>query len=296
MDPYQHMTEEELRAARKLKPTDPLTWCRISDNFKVTGNDHVHYYFQLYYMRRGSARFFVEGHSLSLTRGDCVIVTPDEVHRIVLENGASFRTISFYMQVFPPMFLDEPCLQRFFSSIMSNSMPHKINLSDTELLYVDQLATYMNDEDEKEQEGYKNVLLCILTSILTILSRAFFHEQKQSKHNSAMLDTLEYINTHFQEPISGADLARRMFLSESTFYRVFKRMTGHYFKDYLTSTRIRNACRLLREKKLPLAAIAAECGYGDYSVFYRAFVQTMQMPPSTYQQRDLPVEISHSDD
>ena len=140
----------------------------------------------------------------------------------------------------------------------------------------------MNDEDEKEQEGYKNVLLCILTAILTLLSRAFFRQQKQSKHNSAMLDTLEYIGEHFKEPISGQALAHRMFLSESTFYRVFKRMTGRSFQDYLTTTRIRHACKLLREKTLPLSAVAAECGYGDYSSFYRAFVSAMQMPPGTY--------------
>ena len=296
MDPYQNYTEAALRAELHLKPGDPLAWCRMSEKFIHPPREHLHHYYQIYYVRRGSAQYLSEGKNLSLTRGDCIIVTPEVVHFIAPEKDSAFTCTSFYMQIFPPLMRDEPLLQRFFEFVSSNTLPHKLNLSDSELLYMDQLTAFMSDEDSREDEGYKNVLLCILTAILTLLARALFRERRQSKHSGAMLDTLEYINTHFESPISGAELAKKLFLSESTFYRVFKRMTGHSFKDYLTSTRIRNACKLLREKNLSFAAVAAECGYGDYSAFYRAFYSVMQMTPSAYQQREIPAEIASYED
>ena len=109
-------------------------------------------------------------------------------------------------------------------------------------------------------------------------------EECDFKHNNAVLTSIEYIKQHYAEPLLARDLANRVFLSEATFYRVFKRATGQSFKSYLTMVRIRSACTLLKKRTIPITQVAYQCGYGNYSSFYRAFYQQMQMSPIQYLQ------------
>lgn len=63
------------------------------------------------------------------------------------------------------------------------------------------------------------------------------------------------------EPVMLADLARAASLSVSQLVRQFKVSTGVTPHRYLARTRLEHACRLLRTTALPIADVAARCGF-----------------------------------
>ena len=176
------------------------------------------------------------------------------------------------------------CMQITGAFKLRGAMNKALTLTPEETIRMDGLMRFAKEEFDGAQLGFECILSAILTSILVLLARAYEREECDFKHNNAVLTSIEYIKQHYSEPLLARDLANRVFLSEATFYRVFKRATGQSFKSYLTMVRIRSACSLLKKRAIPITQVAYQCGYGNYSSFYRAFYQQMQMSPIQYLQ------------
>jgi AraC-like DNA-binding protein len=96
---------------------------------------------------------------------------------------------------------------------------------------------------------------------------------------------LEYLHAHAGEAVLGRELARLAGLSESQFERTFRKTFGLSPRQYLIRIRVEQACRLLRETDLTLAAVAVECGFYDHAHLSRAFTEQMGETPSRYRGR-----------
>ena len=94
--------------------------------------------------------------------------------------------------------------------------------------------------------------------------------------------TKEYIKEHFHENISISDLADREGFNDSYFSTLFKKETGQTFSEYLTSVRMDEAKRLLKETNLPIARICEAVGYSDMKHFSVIFRKSAGIKPSEY--------------
>ena len=77
-------------------------------------------------------------------------------------------------------------------------------------------------------------------------------------------------------------IAGTLFVSKSHLSRVFKRVIGEQFSDYLRKVRIGHVCRMLQNTELPSTEIAAKCGFKDIPSFYRNFQASCGKTPSQY--------------
>ncbi len=254
-----------------------------SESLKLTQEKHHHDYYQIYYTQKGSMTHYVNENFTRVMRGDVFIVPPFTPHQIkAYSEPLSFVSFSFFEEFLPDNIRQQESIQRLFSVLDSNDLRGRIALTPPEMLRIEELMRFAQDEFNRASVGYECVLQNILAAILILLSRAYAHEKWEVKHNAALSAGLEYINLHFAQHLTGKEVAKQMYLSESTFYRTFKRLTGHTFKEYLTMVRIRHACTLLRDEAIPVSMVAEQCGYGDYSAFYRAFLQQMHVSPNVY--------------
>lgn len=80
-----------------------------------------------------------------------------------------------------------------------------------------------------------------------------------------------FLVEHLAGDVSLADVARECSLSRSHFSRAFKASTGQTPHAWLVDQRIDAAKRLLRTRELPIAEIAAACGFSDQSHLTRVF-------------------------
>ncbi|MBP3884516.1 MAG: AraC family transcriptional regulator [Olsenella sp.] len=82
---------------------------------------------------------------------------------------------------------------------------------------------------------------------------------------------LEYVERHYREDITVADIARSTGLNPSYFGKVFKEATGRTPQQYLIGYRMNKATELLKLTSMSVAEVGAEVGYSNQLHFSRAF-------------------------
>lgn len=103
--------------------------------------------------------------------------------------------------------------------------------------------------------------------------------QQQSHY---IRNAMDYIRKNYARKISLEDIAAFLNLSPTYFSNLFKKETGDNFSNYLTTVRMEEAKRLLRQSNMNIAEIADHVGYGDARYFSRMFVKTVGLKPSQY--------------
>lgn len=102
---------------------------------------------------------------------------------------------------------------------------------------------------------------------------------------ASLVDTLQFLEERFAEPLSPAQLARRAGLSPVRFARLIKRIFRLTTGQLITQTRLAAATQLLAETDRSVADIALACGFYDHSAFTRAFRSATGMTPSQFRRR-----------
>lgn len=95
----------------------------------------------------------------------------------------------------------------------------------------------------------------------------------------SIVSMLQNIRQQFYEPQQLNDAALSTHFSNSYFSMLFKKATGLSFTDYITATRLQNACELLCEDKLSIREISDQCGFSDVTYFARCFKKKMGVSP-----------------
>lgn len=90
---------------------------------------------------------------------------------------------------------------------------------------------------------------------------------------------VEYMTSELARPIAVADLAREAGISPFHFARLFSRRVGVSPHAYLTRCRMEKAETLLTTTDLPVAVVAAECGFVTPGSFSSTFLRHMGKTP-----------------
>ncbi|MGF1752810.1 AraC family transcriptional regulator [Vibrio makurazakiensis] len=99
------------------------------------------------------------------------------------------------------------------------------------------------------------------------------------------IETLRYIENNLSEVIREDDIAERCHYSVTYFSKVFHRVIGISFRDYICNKRINLAKKiLLRDRSTKVSSVAYQCGYQDVSYFSRIFKKKTGMTPGMFRQ------------
>lgn len=124
--------------------------------------------------------------------------------------------------------------------------------------------------------------IAIRTEMVGILCDLFAMSEgavgAQDEH-SQINEVLAYINANLTEPLTVEGLAARFYRSRNSLARAFKRATGTTVPDYILYKRMALA-RILLQAGHPVGVAARECGYADYSTFYRSYRKVFGQSPS----------------
>ena len=109
-----------------------------------------------------------------------------------------------------------------------------------------------------------------------------------------MRQIVAFVRTHYREKVSVADIAQAGAVSVSSQERLFKKTFGLTPIMYLRKTRLNAACKLLRDTKVSLAAIAQKCGFNDQTSMTRAFRMELKITPLKYRRKFTLVQRNRS--
>ena len=111
---------------------------------------------------------------------------------------------------------------------------------------------------------------------------AFKIEHNIPKKKDIISEVKEYVSTHYNEPITLADLAARFFISPYYLSQFFKQKTGDTYVNFLSQVRIGKAKELLEKTDLKVYEICQMVGYSDSQHFTRLFEKLTGSKPSEY--------------
>ncbi len=97
---------------------------------------------------------------------------------------------------------------------------------------------------------------------------------------------VRFINDNYRTDICLDDAAREAGMSPAHFSRIFKKVMGLSYQEYLNSRRITKAKNLLRTSAQSVTEIAVSLGFADPTGFGRIFKKLTDQTPSAY--RSLP--------
>ena len=97
-------------------------------------------------------------------------------------------------------------------------------------------------------------------------------------------ELVEYISGHFDEKHTLDSLSKQFNISPNYICNLFSKHYDSTLTIFLTSIRMREASKLLKETDTPLKDIAVRCGYQDYFYFSRMFKSYFGIPPTEYRE------------
>lgn len=283
--------QQEMRA-----PQLEIRYCLDEDSPTVDIHAHTHY--ELYLFCEGDLeRYVVGSRSYRLQRGDLLLIPPMVTHHPIFREGA--RRYQRYVLWCSREYLDhlaeaDPDLSGVFR-LCREREEYLLRFSSPDLSQaLEREMSAMWAEAEGDAPCRNTALRLSCMRLLVRLNRAVSAGAVVSGvpgGESPLLDqVIAYIQAHYGERLSLQDTARRFFVSPSTVEHQFTQKLGWSFYRYVTKWRVTEAKTQIAAG-VPMKTASRNCGYEDYSNFYKAFLGETGISPSQYRrlrQRQVP--------
>ena len=238
---------------------------------------HTHAQAEIYYFVRGAGIFHIEGSAYPLEPGDLLVMQAAESHYIEVDLNQPYerKIIHFDISVLraldPKGTLLAPILDR---------QPGKQNLYKPYLFRGGSSAHYFDTMFSQDPDPRVSVLIGLFSLLHELCGlKNQLNQEPMVAPDTIEYQILQYINQHITQPITIQDVCRRFFISRSQLCRIFRGATGVTMKHYITVKRLVYARQRIEEGG-PASHIYLQCGFNDYSCFYRAYVKYLGCPPT----------------
>lgn len=245
---------------------------------------HAHDFLELYYFLDGSVTYYIEDQVYDLCPGDLLIIPAGKMHRPVIANEhAAYERMVLWITPQYLQSIDSPAgdLQKNLQKVGEHG--YCVPFRGDETVFVTALLKkllYMqkNDTDPKFCAGAVELYLWTICRSYGVIDTTHRNETQ------VIPQVIRYITEHFSEPLTLEDIAAEFFVSKSYLNRHFKAYTNSTVYAYIMALRLTHARRMLREG-IPAVEAGRECGFSDYSTFYKAFKTQTGLSPQQFKSR-----------
>ena len=254
------------------------------DPYFRTMEFHAHDFLELYYFLDGSVTYYIEDQVYDLCPGDLLIIPAGKMHRPVIANEhAAYERMVLWITPQYLQSIDSPAgdLQKNLQKVGEHG--YCVPFRGDETVFVTALLKkllYMqkNDTDPKFCAGAVELYLWTIFRSYGVIDTTHRNETQ------VIPQVIRYITEHFSEPLTLEDIAAEFFVSKSYLNRHFKAYTNSTVYAYIMALRLTQARRMLREG-IPAVEAGRECGFSDYSTFYKAFKTQTGLSPQQFKSR-----------
>jgi AraC-like DNA-binding protein len=104
----------------------------------------------------------------------------------------------------------------------------------------------------------------------------------QDPRDRALSKALDFLRTHFKDPLNLDQVATAAGTSKRNLVRIFRTRTGATVLDHLHRFRIAQACDQLLQSHAQIAQIGLDCGFGSIQQFNRMFRKVKRTTPRNW--------------
>lgn len=252
---------------------------------------HTHDDFcELVIVLSGQADHILDGEFCRIKQGDVFVISGKTEHGY--KNPVNFHICNIMFRIsflnlsdmdisssagFQALFVLEPHQSRNYE------FQSCLRLLSKDFDEVNRLIHKIHAEYTEHKTGWKTLVKAEFLQLVVKLSRLCEYESfEESTGLVKLAPAIAYIEQHYQEKLSVAELAEMSYYSERQFIRLFKAAFGCLPVQYITRLRINNARELLINTQLPVTEIAQRCGYSDSSYFSKLFQKECGASPRDF--------------
>lgn len=240
--------------------------------------NHWHKSLELLMVLEGSIEITVDGNTFTLGSEDIILINSNSIHEIRSENA-----VMIALQV------DFSRINQFDSNLEElvfdcNSTTQKDSAKFQGIRFTIATMIRENLHNAKGSE-YKNYSLCyyfvseLLANFQIPITKSI---KKQQKYMVRLTRIINYIQEHYAENFSLADLAEMEGLSVPYLSNFFDKYMGIKFSSYYMNVKLDHAVSDLLSTNDPIESIALRNGFSESHTFVRSFKKRYGILPSAY--------------
>lgn len=251
---------------------------------------HWHKEVEFFYMEKGNLEYYTPQGTMVFPAGSGGLVNSNVLHMTKIQKGIENTAM---IHIFDPIFLGG-----WHGSLLEQKYINPIIHSPQ----IEIIGLYPNHPEEE-------AVLKLLQESFALSSSVFAYEMKlrsmlselwcmllqtsepllkkkgySGKSNDKIKRMMEYIQEHYTEKMTIAEIAEAAYISERECFRTFQQTLHMTPVEYMKSYRIQKACSMLAETKESLTHIGEVCGLGSSSYFGKVFHAYMGCTPKEYRE------------
>lgn len=255
------------------------------NNDLVSVSLHHHDFYECYFFISGDVTYLIEGKSYYLKPGDIILINSKELHQAIINSkDSTYERIVLWID---KSFLKELSNNETELSLCFESLVRKNVLrADFELQQnIRLLLNKLISLESYKGIGYELLYKAYITELMVHINNLAFNDNVQLsvdiKKSNLIDGIIDFINNHLEEDITVDDLSEYFYLSKFHLSREFKKHTGTTIHRYIVQKKLIEAKEMIL-KETPITTVYKQCGFGDYSNFFRAFKNEYGVTPKQF--------------
>ena len=242
---------------------------RYAKGKSVYAGKEIHPFHEIVFVIGGETEFISEKHKQKISPHTAIVIPKNTFHQFVHPNEDEYLRCVF---VFDKVSGLEKLVEKKTKEIL---LLKNDELTDLFLSYKN-LALLSEEKEEKD-----GILKAFFTLVLARIKKDGSHAQAVETLHPITTGAISFISDNLAEPITIAEVARKLHVSPSYLSHVFKQDMHVPLYKYILEKKLFFAHeKILNATNATVAAM--ECGFGDYSGFYRQYKKLFGVPPSKF--------------
>lgn len=254
---------------------------------------HQHDSTEIMYMISGVCRIDVKvgdtEKSLTLKKGEFMVLDADVPHRLIVEQAVSCRMLNVE---FGFMETEGRTLslrqiageEQEVSFLLNRPFPYLVLVDQEEVYPV--LRSLVLELDQRGTEG-RMMTHMLFIQLLVCIARLYDERERSEVQQSEFYikRSVDFLHQNYDRNIQVKDVAAEVNLHPGYLHRVFRRGTGRTITEYLTMIRMEKAKMLLEQTDIPIHEISDYVGVGSRQYFHMLFKKYTETTPVEYRLR-----------
>jgi AraC-like DNA-binding protein/mannose-6-phosphate isomerase-like protein (cupin superfamily) len=236
----------------------------------------------------GSMDYNINGEITTLSQGEGIFVNSRQFHYGF--SGEHQECVFICILLHPALLCSTQYIeQKYVQPITTNfALPYyKFSPNCTwekrVLDYLSEMYKY-RDADTMELRA-QSLFGCLWVELYTNLNTQKSESPLHKQHLTALRHMISYIQNHYKEKISLADLCNTGNVGKTTCSTIFMKYTNQTPIEYLTDYRLRKSIDLMTSTDMTLYEIACETGFAGASYFAETFRRHFGNSPGEYRRQ-----------